>query len=409
MKKLSLLLASCFLLLASSGMVYASTTKTGDARFNSSLFNAESADFSRMETIKTWVADKYHNQTSIMKKVQGDVAMTVPQNPFSSHFAEPIVNNKGDTRYFGKTFHTLSAIELPFLQYVKQISQTRSPVTLEIAASMGLVSWKVPFCFQNGGIHYANELSKIVLDQRFEPVVNSRLGHANLTKHLTSLQGDCFTVLDHLKGKVDALYVQNLQHFFNPITNDKFMHLVNDLLAPGGRAYLSAHSFLFQDTEDALYKLYCKQKKGSDKYPGFVQYDVQFTNILGTEQGLEHTITNPIRPADDALITKVDKLDSDKCGVFNAFVNNQVVQVKTRKQNVVSNHFSPTIYQRTIADFPTLIHKDSFFITQEGERKKGWDWKGKISHAAAIVEKVAVPAPVAVTTTTTTATTVNTH
>lgn len=55
------------------------------------------------------------------------------------------------------------------------------------------------------------------------------------------IPGDCFSILDkhpELKGNVDALYVQNLEHFFNPHMHQQFISLwKNFLLRAAGRFY----------------------------------------------------------------------------------------------------------------------------------------------------------------------------
>lgn len=182
-------------------------------------FNPEEAYFSKIETLRTWVSSK-HQSDDKMKQIQRNVAMQVPENPFSYNFLIPIRNNKEDTRYFGKTFYTLKSVELPFLQFVHEISKNKNPVVLEIAASHGLVTWKIPYTFEKGGTVYANELSSIILNNEFDALMSVRLNDDNLSQMVHKIPGDCFNIpSEHPKliGQVDAIFVQNLEHFFNPV------------------------------------------------------------------------------------------------------------------------------------------------------------------------------------------------
>ncbi|MBW8309285.1 MAG: hypothetical protein K0M45_06575 [Candidatus Paracaedibacteraceae bacterium] len=357
----------------------------------SSAFNPETAHFSKMVTIESWVADKHHSNEELMQRVQKNVAMTVPENSFSLHFTLPIKNNEGDDRYFGKSFPTLQDVELPFLQYVKQtLTLKEEPITLELAASIGMVSWKVPFAFSQEGTHYANDLSSLMLDSQFQKMVTNRLQETGLEKYLKTLPGDCFQLLEQhpsLRNKVDAIYVQNLEHFFNPTKHQSFLSLLDDLLAENGQAFLCAHSFKFGiDTAHPLFKLYSSRKAEGDIYPGFAAFDVEFIGIHKTALTVgDAVISNVSRPTDDTEAQKIDiGLPQDIGSHFIRPMGRQVELFKM-KNHVVENSFSPSIYRNAVALHPNLEVIDAFFMDGKGKRLEKW---GKdVHHAAAIIKK----------------------
>ncbi len=384
MKKrlITVLMVACAVGTASFGM---------DAYRDSAAFNPETSSFSKMETIKTWVAP-HHNQTT-HQEIQGNVAMTVKENPFSVHFAMPVQNDPGVTTYFGKSFPTIPAIELPFLQWVREVSaNNQNPVTMELAASMGLVSWKVPFAFpETVGMHYANELSHFMMDNVFPQMMDVRLkNHPELMEKVMRLPGDCFDIPQHypaLLGEVKALSVQNLEHFLNAETHPKFIGLIESLLAPGGRAFLCSHSFMFgTDPNHPLRALYSERKQMGDLYPGFAEYDVTFTSIKGAQMQVgDPEISNVSRPADDAEFVKIDKAEKD-AGVMFYSPAGRHVPLQKSTQHIFMNSFSPSIYRGVVAKFPSLRVVDTFFIEKANTRVD--QWGDGISHAAVIIEKI---------------------
>ena len=124
-------------------------------------FNPESVHFSKMETLKTWVADKHHEDLEFMSALQQVVSFILPQR---IEFEQELGQYENNPQYlfgmvvgddgkesFGRPFFTVADIELQFLQQIKKISQNKKVVTLEIAAANGLVSCKAPLAFENGG------------------------------------------------------------------------------------------------------------------------------------------------------------------------------------------------------------------------------------------------------------------
>lgn len=137
-------------------------------------FDPESATFSKMGNLKTWVAQEHQMDPAFMKTLQSFIAMQVAENPSSLALCyKDIENNDGDERYFGKSFPTYATPVMDFLQFVHKISDQGSVNVLEIAAARGWVSWMIPFAFQQSSRLYVNELSAEMLKQ-FEELCDER-------------------------------------------------------------------------------------------------------------------------------------------------------------------------------------------------------------------------------------------
>ncbi len=339
-----------------------------------------------METLKTWVAPQH---TPHLRTIQKNVAMTAMENPYALHLAGiPIPKTPGNTRYFGKTFPTMP-FEPKFLRYIRNISDAKKPVTLELAAAIGLVSWKVPLCFgEKGGTHYVNDLNFSAMERMYDMIIDQRLRETpGLKEMLVMLPGNCFDIPQtnpHLLGKVDAIYVQNLDHFLNPADHQRYMRLLTDLLAPGGRAFLFAHSFLFKK-DDPLYKLYFEQKRAGDLYPGFVKYDAEFS--VSTKHGFEigeSVYSNVTRPEDNALFEKFDIQPPRDAG--QAYhPQTGLLEVTKLHQRAMQNSLSPSIYGRLVEAIPEITLIDTFFMTKNGQRVEKWD--NGVNYVAVIFEK----------------------
>lgn len=354
-------------------------------------FNPENSEFSKRDTLVTWVDPKYHKD---LKTLQRNVAMTVRENPFSMHFFRAVPTNTGQKRDYGKTFPTISAIELPFLQYVRSLSNAGiSPISLEVAGGIGLVTWKIPFATGGKGRHVVNELSAGAITI-LNTVLSKRIEDKELAQIVEIDQGDCFSILSRrpdLRGKVHALFVQNLEHFFNPAQHQMFLNLLNELLAEDGQAFLCSHSFTFgMDGSNPLYKLHKARKAEKDIYSGFYQCKVTFMQFKDSAMQLgEFTMTDAVRPSDDAEITKKDISHKavGKAILPTTGIPTDILEVT---QEAGCNSFSPSIYRAAVGQIPTLEVLDSFFIYENG-RNAGTKWGPNISHAAAIIKKKTEP------------------
>jgi len=352
----------------------------------SSDFDPEKANMSKMATLTTWVANKHQVNQELMKAIQTRVASSAPQNPFSVHMSFPIKNDQGDSRYFGKTFPAIEAIEIPYLQLIKQLSQKNPILSLEVGAGMGDVSWKAALAHEQDGVHHSNELSRVMVDELLTPFVNGRLTQAGLAEScVTKLSGNCLDLLEQNQEAYKIILSKNVEHFFNPVTHQRFIAAIEGGLQEGGQAFLCAHSFHFDDDPSGQVKEFYKtQRAKSNLYPGFMQYDVEFTEWK--QLTLKSELSSPTRPADDAEFVKCDLTSPIKS---QALVGQFGIQtVTTTKQRVTENAFSPFIYKTAIGPHPFLKVVDSFFIKHDGTRSESSTWVSGITHAGAIVEKL---------------------
>lgn len=221
-------------------------------------FDPESTEFTKMETLKTWIASVYHDDVDICNKIQLYAGKEVPESPECSWFFF--------IEKFGRAFPTLEGSQLPFLQHVREIGEKKeNPIVMEIGPADGRVTWKIPYALGEKGTVYANELDKQALsclkkkiEERLLPV---------LRPHVTTIDINCLEIPslaaypEYLKEKVDCIYVQNVEHFFTPQQHECFLNLVSDLLAPDGRAYLIANTLDLNDLRrNDVWKEYTKGK-----------------------------------------------------------------------------------------------------------------------------------------------------
>lgn len=348
-------------------------------------FNPETASFSQIQTIKTWLDEKYQTKKTI-KKIQKHIALEVHENPHSLYMSMPIKNNEGDNNYYGKTFFAQPGIELPCLQFIKELSKTKNNfVGLELASGFGLVSWKYPYASGGKGTFYVNDLS-IKMMELFDTLINGRLDN-NQKMTIVKIPGDCFKILEshpELKGSVNFIVVKNLEHFFNPKQHQAFISLISDLLAPNGKAFLTAQALPPLSKEHPLFKLYFVQKEEKNLYPGFIKYQTVFqqcsksTGLIG-----DYELSNIERPKDDErCYTKT--VSKESLGFINtkAFGYTELFKIT---QEVVTMHFEPTVYTKIIAHEPSLEVEEGFFIDHSGHREKKFSKQS--SHCAIILNK----------------------
>ena len=152
-----------------------------------------------------------------------------------------IENNKDDHRFFGINFEPQPEAQGPFLKYVSDLSKKNEPTIMEIAAGRGSLVWKILFALEGRGNLIVNELSEMMIDIAKKKI--EKLPISNNNVHW--IAGDCFNELpkSNFKGKIDVLYVGNMEHYLTPSQHQDFLWLVYDLLAPGSRGYFIARTF----------------------------------------------------------------------------------------------------------------------------------------------------------------------
>ncbi len=260
-------------------------------------------------------------------------------------------------------------IELAFLQHVRELSETKGqPVTLQISTSLsGFVFQGVPFVSAAKGTHHVS-----FVDGGFDGLCDEG--------SLKYVEGDCFETLNHLAGKVDAIYVDRFENSLNPIQHQKFLRLVQRLLKPGRKAFFVSHSFASND----LYEWTRKQMETTDDlYPGFAEHTTSAFRITsGDKRCSPPATTASIRRPLDGEKTSVEFRREEKPG--------DQTKVSVITTEFLENMFSPEIYRRVFGKQISLTLSDTFYIGTNGKRADG-PWDADKMFAAAIVQKTAAP------------------
>lgn len=348
-------------------------------------FDPESRHFTKMETIKTWVASKYRLDNGLMNNIQEQISENVVLNVARATPCIQTLNDPGETRIFGCNVEAIEDLELKFLQFVHEVSMQKSPVTLEIAAGAGNFSWKVPLAFEGGGLHYANDLSFAMMNTEFERIIKRHSNNLqiDLSSFIKKMPGDCLAVLDasELKGKFDAIYVANLEQYFNPVEHQQFLKLLEYLLVPGGQAFLCSKSYEYRKNYPVM-----KSEQEQLYYPYFIQEvvkmkdgDANHPSILYGSRPIDST------PVGFNLIEYYSEEKVSEKELPQVIQAGKVGLYKNATYAITRNAFSPNVYRAAIANYPTLQVIDTFFVNSLGERYDTMDYGAK--RVVAIIKK----------------------
>jgi hypothetical protein len=367
MVKITGRLVFCALILIKSTAVFA-----GD-------FNPEEVTFTQMKTIKTWVASKYLQDENLMKNIQEQISLNIGRNEKSSNYSIETRNDEGVIQVFGYNNMVQADVELAFLQFVHELSKHKRPITLEIAAGSGAFSWKPFLAYNDMGTHYANEFSHTMMKHEFAEKIKQHATalQLDISSSIVKLPGSCFNILNEhpeLKNKFDAIYVANLEQFFNPEQHQLFLTLLEDLLAPGGQAFLCANSCGWSGNY-SFDKVMPLHSLTTTIYPCFIQSFVAFnknkSRVFEAEMcAVENVNTSHVlvqKNSDDMIEFSGAKLYADSI------------------YSHASNGFSPEIYRRAIGPHPALQMIDSFFVDYSGVRTDKVD---KAERVVAIIKKL---------------------
>jgi hypothetical protein len=348
----------------------------------------EQLHFSEMDTIKTWVASRYHADPDKMNFLQSHIEKELPNNRFASKFCHLVKNNDGDQRIFGKTIYALEASQLPFLQFVHQISRNKSPLVLEIAAAHGYVTWKIPYAFEQSGTVYANDLSSVMLSKRFMDVLKPRVDET-LRKLVHTLPGDCLNLVSEhpeLIGMVDAIYVQRLEIFFNPKEHQQFLTVLETLLTQNGRAFLvsEAPDPSFYTSKNPAFTL-DQMNESTAMYPAFLKYTMTY-EVLNAKFQVPGSISvsEAIRPPDTTPCSTT-LLESVDAAPLKTLPDKQTTQRATI--TAVALFFTPLTYKNAIISHQSLNIVETFFMGEDG-CKKDTASDERTRFVVAIIEKV---------------------
>ena len=169
----------------------------------------------------------------------------------------------------------------------------------------------------------------------------------------------------------------------------------DDLGGSGGRAFLGAHT-IDRDTwvksQNAAHKLYLEyiysEHKSEKMYPAFMR-TLGVCKILqsGALVG-DVTISEATRPSDSTLCHTETKQILD---MGQMVIGGKFQQFRTIEQEVIENLFTPVIYANSLAPHKSLQMVESFFMDQRGKKHANFYLASGLSHAVAIIEKIAKP------------------
>ena len=225
-----------------------------------------------------------------------------------------------------------------------------------------------------------------MLNSDFQTMVENRLPPP-LRNMLHKIPGDCLEIPNKypdLVGKIDAIYVQNLEHFFNPIQHQDFLRLLSILLTQNGRAFLVSHTLDPQVAipSNPVFSLY-KEHKEKEIYPGFMK-------VTGSSYSLKSGIS--IGSLDVAEATRPEQSTSCStttisCQDAEITFNGKKEMGKFLTQVVISNFYTPTIYKNAISTHKSLTMVATYFMDRHGNKHEKFGDSTSMTFAAAILEK----------------------
>jgi CheR methyltransferase, SAM binding domain len=363
---------------------------------NRGKFDPESDNFSKMETIKSWTATRFHNNQKLMNKIQQRVAAAVPSNPEAINCIKPAFSDDGKNTY-GKSFYSFPAIELPCLQKVHELSLQGDIHVVEFAASRGKnISWKILLAVEGSGTYWCQDLGSKMLE---ENMANMRTilppDRMNMVRPIV---GNCLNFAEQhpeLTGQVDVIFCQNLRHFLSPELDQKFLKTVSSLLRQGGFLYDMSNTIRpGADTKgNPLFDLYIKQKKDNLIYPGWMK--MVSSHYMGVETQC------PI--SSSTVILKVVGIPENISPYGKTLKMGQPEEVENRgqkhwlcyvEQEETFFFFTPNILKAAVKRYnekngnnQCLTVCDSYFVDQKGKRHNEHSLGKEISFAAEIVRK----------------------
>lgn len=344
-------------------------------------FKQNSSSFTHEDDLTTWISSEclgmqFNGRNIAIPYLIYELSKTTIEYKNGAAYKKFFYENVKRGEPGIKIYPTIIPIELPFLQYVHQVSKRKEHiVTLELGAGLCYVSSKVPLAYVHEGIHYANDLSFNLLNSECSKKrIHRRLGSQSIQR----IAGDCFKLFrhkkySHIQGTVDVLYAQNIETSFNPAQHEQFIQLIRDLLAPGGRAYLCAQAYQFKEVNgvDLFFDHYLERiENETEVYNGYVSIKKSDNRI---------TLSRPI--SDTVPIkTEYSILHSRGRGKAQKIKG---ISIKTQ------HRFFKNTYERSYGAYPELTVLETFYCDYEKDSRR--DIMKGAQFVAAVIEKKADP------------------
>ena len=291
-----------------------------------------------------------------------------------------VENNPGDNRSYGNIFPSLPSIQYAYLTHLKNISRIRDITVVNFGDADGRVSLKARLAIGSNGLVIVNDLSALEI-KKAKTLFSETLSILNKKNNAQFDIGSLFNFLKHnphLKEKVDVCYIQNVEHFMNPLEHQQFVHdIVYPLLKKGGHIFCTAHTIESSVTYkgNPYFELYQLNKKQNIPYPLFAeiilanQYDPQTKlYVLGSTK-----IISAATPHNDKKCDGTGKSYQDEEGFWTVI------------HHVTHNKFTPTIYKNTFGNNFECI--ESFFMDHRGKAFKNYSESNNMLFATYIGQK----------------------
>jgi SAM-dependent methyltransferase len=310
-------------------------------------FNPEDYVFSKKETIRNWLSPDLCNEEYLCT-IQSWIAEEMPQNTpmFTNSVTCLIRNNDGDKRYFGKNFPTIAMPQLAFLQAIKQHqdSNDKPPVVIEFGAGSGRFSYKIKLALGNKGKLIVNDLSKYETEGA-KALFNkgAQLTSFN-SENVIFDTGDAAAILERhpdFEGTIDLCYVQNVEHFMNPVEHQNFLKTVLKLLASNGKVFCTANTIPvgYGKKGNRYFDLYIELKKKQIIYPMFLKYEKTVKQIIHTNAFVSNDHLEVVRLAKDDEQCYSKGRDTGRKEYHMMYGPCYVIE-----QSNLMNQFTPTIW-----------------------------------------------------------------
>lgn len=255
----------------------------------------------------SWVRKDLLNDEVSLNDVDRFLLIESIHGPFQGGFF-PVDNSPGDTRYYGKVFPYLPAVQQPVLEEISERTQNGETLdVLEIGSGHGRMVWKLLLA---GANVWANELSTEMMKDggTFDQYIDNRIPK-NLKKNLTKHVGSCFNLEKELStkhGAFDYLYVQCVEHFMHPAEHARFMDLVRLFLKPGGKAVLTANSTKKSSENSDEFTFIQSQREKGVAYPGYSTMTLKMDFKEGISFPSIKRILGIKRPEDNTICTMIE-------------------------------------------------------------------------------------------------------
>jgi ubiquinone/menaquinone biosynthesis C-methylase UbiE len=364
-----------------------------NAAENRGKFDPESNPFSKMETIKLWTATRFHDDHEFMMHIQNEIAKRVMNNRDSYNYIEPVVQDVGEQRLFGKSLGHFYQIELPCLQEIHEISLRKDVKALELSAGNGKFSRLIPLAVEKRGDFWINDLSPIMVKKAMDCI--SALVPADLMNMVHPLPGDCLKIeYPGLDEQVDVISCSNLRHFLNPEQDQQLLENAGKLLTKGGKIFLMANTIgLGSDTKGTkVFDLYIKQK--TRPYAGFMKTISKWTLERRTQFPLKSPEVLVALPIPSNTYCSTNNLDLLYKTV--PFVDGSWREIAMFTQEHVGQFFTPSIDRMAVELYNKrnegrgshLTIEDTFFMdVNKDERYAEFKPDQGMNFAATIIRK----------------------